>query len=336
MITKPAILSTRTGLVSLILLAISFGLSTISHGANIIAFGDSITNGYGSASGGYPPRLNNLLNANGKPSIVENMGRDGEQTSQGVNRIDSAMASFAADIILIMEGTNDIIWGISMETSAFNLQEMISKAKAAGVTPVIATLLPNGWRNYETDVAVAWNPMIKGLAGNNGIRLSDQYAALQPSWSTSSDDGVHPNDAGYQIMANTWYSTIASLVAGGSSSGGGGGGGGCFIATAAFGSPAERHVMLLKEFRDTFLLSNAPGRQFVEAYYHYSPPAADFISRHENIKLMARVFLYPLIALCYLLLKLSFPVQLILATLTAVSGLALSALAVRRFAATRP
>ena len=332
MIIKTAISFTRTGLACLTLFTITLGLSTISQGANIIAFGDSITRGYASESGGYPPKLNHLLNSNGKPSDVANYGIDGEKTTQGVNRIDSVMASFASEIILIMEGANDVIWGISMQTSAFNLQEMISKAKAAGVTPVIATLLPNGWHNYETDVALAWNPMIKDLAGNNGIRLSDQYAAILPSWATANADDVHPNDAGYQIMANTWYSTIASLIAGGTSSGGGGGG--CFIATAAFGSPAEKHVILLKEFRDTFLLTNALGRQFVEAYYHYSPPAADFISQHENVKLMARVFLYPLIALCYLLLKLSFPVQLILAT-TAVACLVLSALVVRRGTATR-
>jgi hypothetical protein len=38
------------------------------------------------------------------------------------------------------------------------------------------------------------------------------------------------------------------------------GGGGCFIATAAFGSPMENHVMILRQFRDKFLLPNKIGR----------------------------------------------------------------------------
>jgi len=88
--------------------------------------------------------------------------------------------------------------------------------------------------------------------------------------------------------------------------------------------------MLLKEFRDTLLMSHSLGRQFVDAYYHYSPPVADFISRHENLKLMVRVFLYPLITISYLLLKLSLPMQFTLAILIIVSCLALSATIIRR------
>lgn len=337
MTIKTTISFTSTGLTALILLIISFGSSTICHGANITAFGDSLTTGVGSESGGYPPKLNNLLNNKGKPSTVVNMGVGGEITMQGINRFDSVLASFATDIILIMEGINDVGFGLSMETSGYNIQAMIDKAKAAGVTPVLATLTPSSW-NGETAIPQAWNPMLQSLAGNNGIRIADQYAVILPTWSSITVDGIHPNDSGYQIIANTWYSTIASMISssgaidptGTSSSGGsGGGGGGCFIATAAFGSPVERHVVLLKEFRDTCLLTNSLGRHFVEAYYHYSPSAADFISRHDNVKLMVRVFLYPLITFCYLLLKLSLTAQLVLSALAAISCLALSALVVR-------
>ena len=77
--------------------------------------------------------------------------------------------------------------------------------------------------------------------------------------------------------------------------GGGGGGGGCFIATAAYGSLMERHVKILREFRDRFLLPNCVGKTLVNLYYKYSPPLADFIAEHDSLKAMVRVSLLPFV-----------------------------------------
>jgi hypothetical protein len=82
---------------------------------------------------------------------------------------------------------------------------------------------------------------------------------------------------------------------GSSAASGGSGGGGCFIATAAFGSSMAPEVALLRAFRDSSLLTNSPGRLFVEFYYWISPPIADFISRDENLKQITRLILWPLI-----------------------------------------
>jgi hypothetical protein len=80
----------------------------------------------------------------------------------------------------------------------------------------------------------------------------------------------------------------------------GGGGGGCFIATAAFGSPLERHVMGLRLFRDRWLLPWGPGKMFVSTYYQLSPAAAGYISRHSGLKPPVRMALYPLFLLACL------------------------------------
>lgn len=92
----------------------------------------------------------------------------------------------------------------------------------------------------------------------------------------------------------------------------GGGGGGCFIATAAFGSGLETHVVLLKEFRDRYLLSNGPGRLFTRLYYKYSPPIAKIIAENEGLKRLTRVTLLPLIGLSFFMLKISLTLKLVI------------------------
>lgn len=73
------------------------------------------------------------------------------------------------------------------------------------------------------------------------------------------------------------------------------GAGGCFIATAAYGSELEPHVMALRDFRDRYLRQNAAGRAFIRAYYRHSPPVAALIARHESLRSVARIVLTPLV-----------------------------------------
>ena len=70
---------------------------------------------------------------------------------------------------------------------------------------------------------------------------------------------------------------------------------GCFIATAAYGSYSAAQVKTLRDFRDHYLLTNAPGRAFVGWYYANSPPAAHYLNQHPALKPVVRGMLLPFV-----------------------------------------
>jgi len=69
----------------------------------------------------------------------------------------------------------------------------------------------------------------------------------------------------------------------------------CFIATAAYGTPWQSRVVTLRHFRDQWLLTNTPGRAFVQWYYANSPPIADWIAERNWARAMVRGILTPVV-----------------------------------------
>jgi lysophospholipase L1-like esterase len=192
-------------------LSISFGSHGV-YGETIIGFGDSITKGWpyviyspnGGRVGGYEPTLETLLNNIGKPSQVFNYGVGGEITPSGVNRISNVLGARRANYILILEGINDYTGGISSSTTLFNLGVMIDKSLAYGVTPVIGTLTPYPPHNVES----LYNQHIRRIAQEKDALLADQYGVLRSNWNALNKDGLHPNNAGYQAMAQEWFDAL--------------------------------------------------------------------------------------------------------------------------------
>jgi len=82
------------------------------------------------------------------------------------------------------------------------------------------------------------------------------------------------------------------------------GGGGCFIATAAYGSSMERHVTILRKFRDRFLLANSAGKALMRLYYSFSPTMANALANHEGLRGLVRWGLLPLVGISWVMLTL--------------------------------
>jgi hypothetical protein len=74
---------------------------------------------------------------------------------------------------------------------------------------------------------------------------------------------------------------------------GSGDNGNCFIATAAYGSYLAPEVVVLRDFRDEYLLSNRIGQQLVQFYYDTSPAIANYIQQYELLRAVTRWLLTP-------------------------------------------
>jgi lysophospholipase L1-like esterase len=194
-----------------------------------IGFGDSITYGVCDEDRigdpgdyipdkAYPPRLEALLTQNFGPHQVINAGIPGESTFQGLARIEALLAKYLARYILILEGTNDIIWNdYSLETTSFNLQEMIRKSLDYGLLPALATNIQRyGWYANRPRLN-ALNIRIRELAGECLIPLEDLFQDFanypaEDGGDTSlycwGEDRTHPNEKGYQFMAEKWFDRI--------------------------------------------------------------------------------------------------------------------------------
>jgi hypothetical protein len=70
----------------------------------------------------------------------------------------------------------------------------------------------------------------------------------------------------------------------------------CFIATAVFDSPYANEVIILREFRDNWLLTFRLGEAFVNFYYWASPPIANQIAKRKILKEITKsILIIPLI-----------------------------------------
>ncbi len=186
----------------------------------ILAFGDSITSGRPYTDivgggrrpyGGYEPVLEQLLSDDRREAYVYNWGYGGETTPTGVNRINSVLSSRKSDYVLIMEGTNDQWFGISANTTAFNLGLMVDKCRDFGTIPILGNLTPAD-RDTSNQIPLVYNPKIADIAQQKNAVLVDHYSAVVDRWDELHYDSVHPNREGYEEIARMWHNTLFGLI----------------------------------------------------------------------------------------------------------------------------
>ena len=104
----------------------------------------------------------------------------------------------------------------------------------------------------------------------------------------------------------------------------------CCTATAAYGTPVAQELGILRQFRDEYLLTNPVGQALAALYYKISPPVAEFITTHPDVKPVVRAGLLPAVTMSTLVLNTTLADNVALGGLWALALAALTAWAIGR------
>jgi len=151
-------------------------------------------------------------------------GISAQTTPQMLIRFRQDVVALEPTVVVILAGTNDIAGNTGPSTQAMvedNLKSMVEIAKANNIRVVLCSVLPASrykWRRglEPGPKIVSLNAWMKDCAAQHNIVFVDYYFAMvnenQGMKSTLSDDGVHPNEAGYKVMAPLVEAGIAEAL----------------------------------------------------------------------------------------------------------------------------
>ena len=199
----------------------------------ILGFGDSIT--YGkiwrnlAPHLGYVPRLERMANreffqdSEGK---VINKGNPGETISKhsgksgdkiAVNRYREVLEEHLSQYLLLHEGTNDTRFDDDLEIIYADLEWMVGLALGMGIKPILSTLIPKDVDFYpfvtprQLERGRKISVFIRSLGEELDLPVVDFWEIFSHhpiGYKNLMSDWVHPNEMGYQLMAEEWSKAL--------------------------------------------------------------------------------------------------------------------------------
>jgi lysophospholipase L1-like esterase len=207
-----------------------------------LAFGDSITAGEitvpiagVSSPRGFPNFILRLVPSASYPTVLQNLmtarytaqassisvineGLAGERARDGSaqSRIAQALATHRPEVLLLMHGYNDIIDPSVLSSTANAVAMMAAEGRNRGARVFIANLAPSrttGSNARPSSSVIGFNERLLPVIRGEGATLVDVYGALLPAVNTYIGvDGLHPNEAGYRKIAETFLATIQATL----------------------------------------------------------------------------------------------------------------------------
>ena len=181
-----------------------FELTPLTKSSVILAYGDSLTFGNGasnSATQSYPSVLRRLTGIK-----VVNAGVSGEVSAAALKRLPAVLGRTNPDLVILCHGGNDLMKRLGGDQLKSNLDEMIGLIKRRGAEVVlIGVPAPN--------LSFKAPNLYAELAQQHGIPIDVATLPAILSNPRLKSDPVHPNAAGYQLMAENIYTLLSDAGA---------------------------------------------------------------------------------------------------------------------------
>ena len=170
-------------------------------GETVVAFGDSLVAGLGATAG--QDFVSELSRRVGVPIV--NAGRSGDTTGSALERLDQDVLSLNPRVVIVLLGGNDFLRGVPKEETFRNLATILGKIREQGSAVILVAVSvgvfsdPHGER-YEELARQARAGLVPDILDD--IRGRQDRMA----------DPIHPNDAGYRIIADRIEPALRDLV----------------------------------------------------------------------------------------------------------------------------
>jgi acyl-CoA thioesterase I len=162
----------------------------------IVAFGDSLVQGVGASEG---KDLFSQVESLTQKRII-NKGVSGNTTRDGLNRIDEVLDEEPGVVIVVLGG-NDYLRQVPIEETFQNLRTIVARLQKAGAVVIIAGVRGGVVSDrFAPEYEALTDEYDTGYVPNilKGLIARDEYMS----------DAIHPNDAGYAVIA----ARIAPLI----------------------------------------------------------------------------------------------------------------------------
>ncbi|TGE14483.1 arylesterase [Hymenobacter elongatus] len=188
---------------------------------NIIFFGNSLTAGYQlRASEAFPSLLQARIDSLQLPYKAFNYGVSGETTAGGRQRVASVLARQPVDVFVLELGANDGLRGIPVRETTQNLQAILDQVKLKYPQARIVLvglefpfdLSALGGHQYGR-YAGEFKALFRDLADKNSVPFVPfLLQGVLGKRELNLADGVHPNAAGQQILANNVWAVLSGVL----------------------------------------------------------------------------------------------------------------------------
>jgi len=180
----------------------------------VLFFGTSLTAGLGlDPEQAFPSLIEKKAKAEGVPIRAVNGGLSGETTAGAARRIDWVLRT-PADLVVIEGGANDALRGLSPDAARANLEQVIATIRQKQPRAKIVLIQMEAPPNYGATYTRSFRTIYAEIARKENVPLLpfllDGVAGISR---LNQADGVHPNIAGEQIVADNLWKSLKPIVA---------------------------------------------------------------------------------------------------------------------------